>query len=88
MDLEHNDTLLMTKDLKGLLQELLSQLREKCDKVLSMWAMHYSMSEIAAHLEYANAQVAMNKKNKCMKQLSQLVSDSPAIRKELNNARF
>lgn len=85
---EQNDTILMTSDLKSLLRSVLSQLKEKCDKVLSMWAMHYSMSEIAEQLNYANAQVAMNKKNKCMNQLSQLVSDSPSIRKELNNARF
>ena len=66
---------MIKSDMKKYVESMLNKLGDKCRKVLSMWSMSYSMSEIAAELAYANAQVAMNKKNKCMKELSALVQN-------------
>ena len=66
--LKHNKDRAVTKSLS-------TNLGEKCRKVLQMWSMSYSMTEIAEAVGYSNAQVAMNKKNACMKQFSLMVKD-------------
>ena len=39
----------------------------------------YNMSEIAEQLSYNNAQVAMNKKNRCLKQLHDLIGNDKKV---------
>ena len=70
---------LMDEEQKGLLQQLFARLREKCSEVLFLWAGGYSMEEIAGQLTYSNAQVAMNKKNKCLKQLHSLMENDHTV---------
>jgi hypothetical protein len=53
--------------------------------VLEMWSVHYSMSEIADLMRYKNAQIAMNKKNRCLTKLKSMVSDNPSLRERLKN---
>lgn len=64
---------LLDGEQKALLHQLFDQLRENCKEVLLYWGMSYSMAEIADKLSFSNAQVAMNKKNKCLKQLRELM---------------
>ncbi len=65
---------------KQLLHQLFDRLREKCKELLLYWGMNYAMDEIAEKLEFSNAQVAMNKKNKCLKQLRKLMDEDAGVK--------
>ena len=64
---------LMNSEQKQLLLALFDELGEKCKEVLYLWASAYNMNEIAEQLSYNNPQVAMNKKNRCLKQLHERI---------------
>ena len=64
------------KEIKTTVNSLLMRLGESCQKVLRLWALHYSMTEISTELGYKNAQIAMNKKNKCLTKLKEVVRKS------------
>jgi len=64
---------------KALLNELFGRLRENCKELLLWWGSSYSMAEIADKLNFSNAQVAMNKKNKCLSQLRNLMDQDPKV---------
>ncbi len=70
------------KQLKDVVNLLLGRLGDSCGRVLRLWSMHYSMTEIANELGYKNSQIAMNKKNKCLTKLKEMVRES-AIGKDL-----
>ena len=70
---------LLSQGQKSLLLTLFDELREKCREVLYLWAAAYSMAEIAEELAYASPQVAMNKKNKCLKQLQDLIGSDKKV---------
>jgi RNA polymerase sigma factor (sigma-70 family) len=72
---------LMDEEQKGLLRQLFARLREKCSDILFLWAGGYSMDEIAGQLDYGSAQVAMNKKNKCLKQLHGLMENDHVVQR-------
>ena len=59
------------------LDELLSELGENRKKLLSLWALGYSLKEIAAKTGYNNANVVAKTKTKCLKTLKNLVSAHP-----------
>jgi DNA-directed RNA polymerase specialized sigma24 family protein len=74
---------------KGILNQLFDQLKVKCKEVLLFWGQGYAMAEIAEQLEFSSSQVAMNKKNKCLKELHGLMDEDPLViqlLKELNRA--
>ena len=54
---------------------------EKCREVLDLWARSYTMEEIRDRLGYKNTQIVMNKKNTCLKRISQQL-------KKLNELSF
>lgn len=58
---------------------LMGRLKDKCSEVLHLWSLSYSMTEIADTLGYANPQVAMNKKNKCLSELKNLLAEKPQL---------
>ena len=71
---------LMDTEQKQQLIALFDRLREKCKEVLLHWANGFAMQEIAEKLDYGNAQVVMNKKNKCLKQLHELMHEDAEVR--------
>jgi len=79
---------LLEKSTREYVTRVLDRLHDKCKEVLLMWAQHFSMQEIAAQLGYKNAQIAMNKKSKCFKQLQTLLEHEPVLRKTLGELRF
>jgi RNA polymerase sigma factor (sigma-70 family) len=78
---------MLNTEQKGWFQKIFELLREGCKDVLMMWASSFSMQEIAAQLNFSNAQVAMNKKSKCLKQLHQLLADRPDLQQLLRGLR-
>lgn len=71
-------------ELKKEMNSLLDEIGETCKKVLKMWSEHYSMTEIADKVNYKNSQIAMNKKNKCLSKLKEIVENKRGYREQLN----
>jgi RNA polymerase sigma factor (sigma-70 family) len=70
---------LLNEEQRHLLKSVFARLREKCADVLFLWASGYSMKEIADQMDYGSAQVVMNKKNKCLKQLHEQMHHDPSL---------
>jgi RNA polymerase sigma factor (sigma-70 family) len=64
---------------------LLGRLGEACEKVLNMWSHSFSMKEISLKMGYKNPQIAMNKKNKCLTKLKEVVSANASLRQILSD---
>jgi len=78
-DVNTPEICLMDQEQKQLILTLFDELKEKCKEVLYLWASAFSMSEIAEQLSYNNSQVAMNKKNRCLKELHELIGNDNKV---------
>lgn len=78
-DMNTPEISMMNGEQKKLLLTLFDELKEKCKEVLYLWASAYSMNEIAEQLSYNNSQVAMNKKNRCLKQLHEMIGNDKKV---------
>ncbi len=77
---EDSLSVLNNNERQTVLIQLLSKLGEDCKKVLSYYYFErLRMKEIASVMNFANEQVAKNKKSGCMKKLRSLVSDNPEL---------
>ena len=72
---------ILTSDMKKSVDILMSTLKQKCQDVLHLWAMSYSMTEIAEQLNMSSSQVVMNKKNLCLKELRNQIEAKPQLAK-------
>lgn len=82
-DLKTPEVVLITEERKQILNQLLKSLGEKCQKVLELWRLNYSMKEIAAEVGYASDGMARKKKHQCMQELVKAVGQSPELKKVL-----
>lgn len=73
------------EEIKRGLRPVLEQVGQDCKKVLELWSVHHSMSEIAEIMGYKNAQIAMNKKNRCLTRLKSMVMNSTQLSEQLLN---
>ena len=81
VDLKDPEIVLIEKERKEIMIELLNRIDEKCRKILSLWANAHSMEEIAAELSYKSAGMARKKKHQCLQRLIELgKKDSTLIR--------
>lgn len=77
---------LLSEERQSLIEQLLSRLGESCKKILTYY--YYDrlrMKRIAELMEYANDQVAKNKKSNCMKGLKELLASYPSLKENLKN---
>jgi RNA polymerase sigma factor (sigma-70 family) len=75
-DFESPEHLLLDDEKRHRLDRILSQLGERCKKVLLMWAGGYSMEEIAETLELSSEAMARKTKYKCKNQLMELLDNT------------
>lgn len=79
----HIDTL-VNQERRHLLRELIEKLGKDCQTIILAFYYHkQKMTEIASTLNYANEQVARNKKSRCMKKLKEIVVNSPFYKSNL-----
>lgn len=71
------------QQIKSEVSFLLSSVGDACKKVLELWSQHYSMKDISEQLGYKNAQIAMNKKNRCLSKLKEIVQENAGHRELL-----
>lgn len=73
------------KELTEEVRALLSQVGEACSKVLSLWSHSFSMKEISVKMGYKNQQIAMNKKNKCLTKLKEVLKANASLKQNLSD---
>lgn len=75
-------------DLAELLDESMSQLGERCKKILLLFMNGHSMKEIAKEMEFSGGeQVAKNEKRKCQERYENFLRKHPAILKHIQDLR-
>lgn len=84
----YEDQTLNHGDQKQVLSQLFDLLGKGCKEVLLLWGQHYSMEEIAQKMGLKNAQIAMNKKSKCFRQLLQKIEQAPGLKQALAELHF
>ena len=73
----------IAKEKREILAKLLSQLGEKCQKILEMWQLSYSMTEIAASMGLKNEKMARKSKYRCHQALMKIIKSKEGWRDEL-----
>jgi len=77
------DKILMSDEKKKYLQTLLSKLGQRCQNILELWQLSYSMDEIAQKLNIGDASIARKAKYDCQQQLIKLILSDPTNKQEL-----
>ena len=62
---------------KEMIRKVLGQLGERCQKILELWKLSYSMEEIATELEFSSAAMARKNKYRCHQSLVKLLQTHP-----------
>ena len=70
---------LITQERKDLLNGLLNRLGERCQRILELWKLSYSMDEIATLLGFSSADMARKAKYRCHLSLVELVKENPDL---------
>jgi RNA polymerase sigma factor (sigma-70 family) len=68
---------------KTLLGGVLRQLGERCQQILELWKLSFSMEEIAAEVGFSSADMARKAKYRCHLQLLELLRQQPHVAQEL-----
>lgn len=66
----------INKERQVLLKKLLSTLGEKCQKILEMWQLSYSMTEIAAAMNLSSEKMARKSKYRCQQSLLKVIKEN------------
>ncbi|MEM6318588.1 MAG: sigma-70 family RNA polymerase sigma factor [Bacteroidota bacterium] len=73
------ETQLFSDEQKNILRQLMSNLGERCQKILELWKLSYSMEEIAKELKFSSAAMARKNKYRCQKSLMDIVGQHPEL---------
>lgn len=73
------ETQLFDNEQKTVLRKLMSHLGERCQKILELWKLSYSMDEIATELNFSSAAMARKNKYRCQKSLMEIVGNNPEL---------
>lgn len=74
-------------ELVQLIDQTLSEIGERCKKILVMFMTGYNMKEIAEEMNFANAQVSKNEKLKCLTKYEKFLQDKPQILQQIIKLR-
>lgn len=77
------ESLSMNNEQKDILGQLLSRLGEKCEKILELWKLSYSMEEIAQIVGLKDAGVARRQRYNCYQKLLQILDKEPNLKNSL-----
>ena len=78
---------LLYRESQGVIIELFERMGEKCKQILTLFYYEdLSMKEILKQTHYENEQVLRNRKYKCLKELTDLVQQSPSIFNNVKSA--
>lgn len=83
VNFETPEVLSLNKEQKKLLDMLVSQVGEKCSKILEMWKLSYSMEDIATEVGLKNAGIARKHRYNCFQKLLKIMDKSSNLRNML-----
>lgn len=76
---ENPESLSLDEEKKKVLANVLTQLGDRCKKILELWKLSYSMQEIADQLGFSSAAMATKNKYKCHKKLMNYLKAHPQV---------
>jgi len=71
------EKILISEERRVMLQALIAQVGERCQKLLGFFQLHYSMREIRDAMGYASDQVAANQIHDCREKLKKIIHQHP-----------
>jgi RNA polymerase sigma factor (sigma-70 family) len=77
------DHIMMHEQRKSYLKSVLGKLGKRCQGILELWQLSFSMEEIAQQLGLGDASIARKAKYDCQQQLIKLINDNPLTKNEL-----
>ena len=78
-DTETPESQLFSSEQKDILRKLINHLSERCQKILELWKLSYSMEEIAEKLNFSSAAMARKNKYRCHQSLLTIIKDNPQL---------
>lgn len=84
-DVENPEKLYISEERRVILERLLAQVGERCQKLLAYFQLNYSMREIQSLVGYASPQVAANEVGSCREKLKKIAQQQPDILDALKN---
>lgn len=84
-DTQSPEVIMVSEERKALLNSLLSELGERCQKILELWKLSYSMEEIAEKLGFSSPDMAKKAKYRCHVSLLQMIQNNPSLEQLLKN---
>ncbi len=79
------ESLSLEDEQKQILNRLLVMLGEKCQQILELWKLSYSMEEIAEKVGLDNAGIARRQRYNCYQKLLSIVDQEPELKNVLKN---
>ena len=76
---------LVTEERKTVLNRLLQELGERCQQILELWKLSYSMEEIAVSLGFSSSDMARKAKYRCHVSLLEIIRKNPHVEQLLSN---
>jgi RNA polymerase sigma factor (sigma-70 family) len=73
------ETHFFSAEQKDILRKLIGQLGERCQKIMELWKLSYSMDEIAQKLNFSSAAMARKNKYRCQKSLMDIVKKNSEL---------
>lgn len=83
-DLETPEIQMVAQERKDLLNRLLNELGERCQRILELWKLSYSMEEIAETIGFSSADMARKAKYRCHLSLLEIIQQNPNIAPSLS----
>jgi RNA polymerase sigma factor (sigma-70 family) len=77
------DNIMIDDQRKSYLKATLGKLGKRCQGILELWQLSYSMEEIAVKMGLHDASIARKAKYDCQQQLIKLVNENPLTKHEL-----
>jgi RNA polymerase sigma factor (sigma-70 family) len=74
------ETLSLAEEQKDIISKLLSKIGEKCQQILELWKLSYSMEEIAEKVGLDNAGIARRQRYNCYQKLLAIVDQEPELK--------
>ena len=78
-DVQNPELIVIQRELKEQLWQILNLMGEKCKKILEYWCGKYSYSEIAKYMDLSSESSARKMKYNCKKKLVELVKTKPDL---------
>ncbi|MCB0518275.1 MAG: sigma-70 family RNA polymerase sigma factor [Lewinellaceae bacterium] len=79
------EKMIIIEERRVILERLLVQVGERCQKLLGFFQLDYSMKEIREKMGYASEQVAANEVHSCRGKLKKLIEQQPELHETLKH---